>query len=203
MNTQNMTIENAFLSNNAVAKSLQIAKYAQISKSEANFAEKSFRKTMEKAQIIGQGVSWLESAEGQSALKDHGLKWSAKDLFEHVYGVSKSLGHKYNRASKLDADTIESFIERGTDLGLNNLLSFAKDGGAECVTGDTDGEGEGEGTPSTKPTTILTLAFKGGDLGNVSIRVDDAGKQVVTGSPEALQAMQSLLNKALMDAGKK
>jgi hypothetical protein len=199
MNTQNMTIEQAFMANVEVKRALNVSEYQKIAKVEATYAQKTFEKTMAKAAIIGKAVSFLESKEGELALANYGLKWSAKDLFENVYGVTKSTGHKYNRASKIDREKVTEYITRGGNLSLEGLLSFVNSDGR--VDTDTP-EGEGEGT--AKAITILTLAYKGGDsLGNVSIRVDSEGKQVVTGSPEALKAMQSLLNKALMDAGKK
>ena len=197
--TNNMSIEQAFLANAQVKSALNLAEYQRIAKSEQTYQQKAFEKSMAKAKIVGQGVAFLESKEGELALANYGLKWTAKDLFEQVYGLGKSSGHKFNRASKVSPDLVAKYTAENTNLSIEGLLTFAKETaeGGNCVGTDTP---EGEGT--AKVQTILTLAYKGGDQGNVSIRVDSEGKTVVSGSPEALKAMQSLLNKALMDAGK-
>jgi hypothetical protein len=202
MATQNQnTIETAFLSNADVKKALKIGEFAKLNAKEIDLAKRTLQKGLEKAKIVGTGLAWFESEEGQKTMQIFGLKWNAEQFFLNAYGLSKAQGHKYARASKIDEAVVTAYAEScGENPSIEKLLKFAKDSESGVVN-DTEG-GEGEGT-SDKAFNIFNLTYKGGDsLGNVSIKVDSKGKVSLSGSPEALKAMQTTLAKAIAEAGK-
>lgn len=203
MNTQNMTIETAFLSNADVKKALKIGEFAKLNAKEIDLAKRTLQKGLEKAKIVGTGLAWFEGEEGQKTMQIFGLKWNAEQFFLNVYGLSKAQGHKYARASKIDEAVVTAYAETcGENPSIEKLLKFAKDSESGVVNDTEGGEGEGEGT-SDKAFNIFNLTYKGGDtLGNVSIKVDSKGKVSLSGSPEALKAMQTTLAKAIAEAGK-
>jgi hypothetical protein len=212
--TQLLDIEKALLSTTAVAQGLQLTEIKKLLKAEGNAQKQKFAKTLGLAKIALQAHAWFNSEEGKAIFSEAGVTWTAEDFAGKVFGWQKSYFYKVVKAGKLEEAKVERFNElcneaeaqgHATNRSLEGLLKWAKADAEQAAQADGDGDGEGDGDGAEASVavtkTILTLSFKGRDMGleaNVALRIDSEGKLTTTATREqielALALIQSTLN---------
>ena len=212
MSTQLLSIEQALLSNAAVAQGLQLTEIKKLQKAEGNAQKQKFAKTLALSKIAVQAHAWFITDEAKTLFADAGVTWTADDFAGKVFGWQKSYFYKVVKAGKLEEAKVERFNElcneaeaqgHATARTLEGLLKWAKaDAEQAQADGDGDGEGDGDGAEAsvTRAKTIVTLSFKGQELGlehNVALRIDAEGKMVTTASKEQIEFVLDLIKAAL------
>ena len=132
------------------------------------------------------------------------------DFAQKVFGWQKSYFYKVVKAGKIDEAKVERFNElcneaeaqgHATARTLEGLLKWAKADAEQAAQGDGDQDGEGDGDVSvTRAKAILTLAFKGQELGlehNVALRIESDGKLVTTATKEQIEFVLELIKSTL------
>jgi hypothetical protein len=212
--TNLLDIERALLSTTAVAQGLNLAEIKKLQKAEGNAQKQKFAKTLALSKIAVQAHAWFITDEAKAIFTEAGVTWTAEDFAGKVFGWQKSYFYKVVKAGKLEEAKVERFNElcneaeaqgHATARTLEGLLKWAK-ADAEQAQGDGDGDGEGDGDGAeasvTRAKAILTLAFKGQELGlehNVALRIDTDGKLISTATKEQIEFVLDLI-KSTLDA---
>jgi hypothetical protein len=210
--TNLLDIERALLSTTAVAQGLNLAEIKKLQKAEGNAQKQKFAKTLALSKIAVQAHAWFITDEAKAIFTEAGVTWTAEDFAGKVFGWQKSYFYKVVKAGKLEEAKVERFNElcneaeaqgHATARTLEGLLKWAK-ADAEQAQGDGDGDGEGDGDGAeasvTRAKAILTLAFKGQELGlehNVALRIDTDGKLISTATKEQIEFVLDLIKSTL------
>lgn len=211
--TQLLDIERALLSNEAVAQGLNLAEIKKLQKAEGNAQKQKFAKTLALSKIALQAHAWFSTDEAKAIFADAGVTWTAEDFAQKVFGWQKSYFYKVVKAGKIEDDKVANFnslcdeAERQglvADRTLAGLLKWAKAEAEQAAQGDGDGDGEADGDSAeasvTRAKAILTLSFKGQELGlehNVALRIESDGKLVTTASKEQIEFVLDLIKSTL------
>lgn len=210
--TNLLDIERALLSNEAVAQGLNLAEIKKLQKAEGNAQKQKFAKTLALSKICVQAHAWFVTEEAKTLFAEAGVTWTAEDFAGKVFGWQKSYFYKVVKAGKLEDAKIERFNElcneaeaqgHATNRSLEGLLKWAKaDAEQAAQGGNEDGEEDGDGAEASVAVTktILTLSFKGRDMGleaNVALRIDSEGKLTTTATREQIELALALIQSAL------
>ena len=211
--TNLLAIEQALLSNAAVAQGLQLTEIKKLQKAEGNAQKQKFAKTLALSKIAVQAHAWFVTDEAKTLFADAGVTWTADDFAGKVFGWQKSYFYKVVKAGKIDEAKVERFNElcneaeaqgHATARTLEGLLKWAKADAEQAAQsgGDGDGEGDGDGAEAsvTRAKAILTLSFKGQELGlehNVALRIDTEGKLITTATKEQIEFVLDLIKSTL------
>ena len=211
--TNLLDIERALLSNAAVAQGLNLAEIKKLQKAEGNAQKQKFAKTLALSKIAVQAHAWFVTEEAKTLFAEAGVTWTADDFAGKVFGWQKSYFYKVVKAGKLEETKVERFNElcneaeaqgHATARTLEGLLKWAKADAEQAAQGDGDGDGEGDGDGAeasvTRAKAILTLSFKGQELGlenNVALRIDAEGKMITTATKEQIEFVLDLIKTAL------
>jgi hypothetical protein len=208
-----LAIETAFLSNANIQTALSLREIRTAQRTLTNGQKKKFEQTLHLSKLVLNAVNWFNSEEGKAICTEEGISWTNEEIGNKVFGWQKSFFYKVVKAAKIEETIVETFKTKcdeaeagGNDANrsLEGLLKFAKQsetiaeaGGNEGEAGGNEGE-EGEETAEAeveiRTATILTFTYKT-DAGNVSVRIDEAGKVKTTNSPEQIaEAIQFLIN---------
>lgn len=216
--TQLLDIERALLSTTAVAQGLNLTELRKLQKAEANAQKSKFAKSLAFSKGVAQAHAWFKSDEAKQLFADAGVTWTMDDFAQKVFGFQKPWMMKLVKAAAVEEDKVARFNElcneaeangftaNRTIAGLNEWVK-ATNGNAEAsaeADGDGDGEADGDGESTeasvTRAKAILTLAFKGQELGleyNVALRIDSEGKLVTTASKEQIEFVLDLITSTL------
>ena len=208
--TQLLDIERALLSTTAVAQGLNLAEIKKLQKAEGNAQKQKFAKTLALSKICVHAHAWFVTDEAKAIFNEAGVTWTADDFAQKVFGWQKSYFYKVVKAGKIDEAKVERFNElcneaeaqgHATARTLEGLLKWAKADAEQAAQGDGDQDGEGDGDVSvTRAKAILTLAFKGQELGlehNVALRIESDGKLVTTATKEQIEFVLELIKSTL------
>ena len=212
--TQLLDIERALLSNEAVAQGLNLTELKKLLKAEQNAQKSKFAKSLALSKGIAQAHAWFKSPEAKALFNEAGVTWTMEDFAQKVFGFGKSWMMKMVKAAGLEETKIERFVElcneaeaqgHSTERTIAGLLSWAKADGQQAQSGgDGDGEGDGDSSEASVAVTktILTLSFKGREMGleaNVALRIDSEGKLTTTATKEQIELALALIQSSLAE----
>lgn len=201
-----LAIETAFLSNANIQTALSLREIRTAQRTLTNGQKKKFEQTLTLSKLVLNAVNWFNSEEGKAICTEEGISWTNEEIGNKVFGWQKSFFYKVVKAAKIEEAIVETFKTKcdeaeatGQDANrsLEGLLKFAKQSETIAEASGNEGE-EGEETAEAeveiRTATILTFTYKT-DAGNVSVRIDEAGKVKTTNSPEQIaEAIQFLIN---------
>jgi hypothetical protein len=203
-----LTIETAFLSNQAVKQALNLTEIRAIQRTITNGQKKKFAQTLQLSKLVLNTVNWFSSEEGKQVCLNEGISWTNEDIANKIFGWQKSFFYKVVKAGKLEDTVVDNFNTKcdeaeanGQDANrsLEGLLKFAKvletasDGGGN----EGDGDGEADAEVEIRVPTILTFTYKT-EQGNVSVRIDENGKVKTTNTADEIrQAIQYLIETSI------
>lgn len=204
-----LSIEESFLSNEDVVRTLNLAEVRTIQRSLVNGQKKKFEQTLQLSKLAVNISEWFASEDGQRKCAEEGIAWNNEEIGIKVFGWQKSFFYKVLKAGKLEEQVVTDFkstcdaIERSgreCDRSLAGLLKYAKaieNGESPSADGESEEDGESDAEASvTRVKTIFTLAYKPEDSKNVAIRIDeDGGITSSNNIDEIKQAIDFLLNK--------
>lgn len=203
-----LTIETAFLGNQAVKQALNLTEIRAIQRTITNGQKKKFAQTLQLSKLVLNTVNWFNSDEGKQVCLNEGISWKNEDIANKIFGWQKSFFYKVVKAGKLDNAVVDNFNNKcdeaeanGQDANrsLEGLLKFAKVLETASNGGGNEGEGEGDGEADVeiRVPTIFTLTYKT-EQGNVSVKIDENGKVKTTNTTDEIrQAIQYLIETAI------
>jgi hypothetical protein len=210
--TNLLDIERALLSTTAVAQGLNLTELKKLQKAEQNAQKSKFGKSLAFGKAVATAHAWFKSPEAKALFNEAGVTWTMEDFAQKVFGFGKSWMMKLVNAAAVEEDKVARFNELcneaesrnlATDRTIAGLLSWAKASEEQAQSGgDGDGEGDGDGAEAsvTRAKAILTLAFKGQELGlehNVALRIDTDGKLISTATKEQIEFVLDLIKSTL------
>jgi hypothetical protein len=213
--TNLLDIERALLTNEAVAQGLNLTELKKLLKAEQNAQKSKFAKSLALSKGIAQAHAWFKSPEAKALFNEAGVTWTMSDFALKVFGFDKSWMMKMVKAASLEDAKVERFIElcneaessnHATNRTIAGLLSWAKASEEQAAQADGDGDGEGDGDGAEASVavskTILTLSFKGREMGleaNVALRIDNEGKLTTTATKEQIELALALIQSSLAE----
>jgi hypothetical protein len=198
-----LTIETAFLSNQAVKQALNLTEIRAIQRTITNGQKKKFVQTLNLSKLVLNTVNWFNSEEGKQICASEGIAWSNEDIANKIFGWQKSFFYKVVKAGKLDDAVVDNFNTKcdeaeasGQDANrsLEGLLKFAKvlETASNGSGNGEESEGEADAQVEIRVPTIFTLTYKT-ESGNISVRIDESGKiKTQNSSEEIKQAIEFL-----------
>lgn len=209
--TNLLDIEQALLSNAAVAQGLQLSEIKKLQKAEGNAQKQKFTKTLALSKIAVQAHAWFVTEDAKAIFTDAGVTWTSEDFAAKVFGWQKSYFYKVVKAGKLEEEKVELFNKLCNEAEaqghsaartLEGLLKWAKADAEQAAQGDGDSDGDEDGAEAsvTREKTILTLSFKGQELGlehNVALRMGANGELTTTATKEQIEFVLDLIKAAL------
>ena len=132
---------------------------------------------------------------------------TTETFINEVFGMEKSHAYRLKKASELPEGTLDAFRTacdrreaegKSVSRSINALLKFAQ---SESEGGETDGESESEGGESEGGETavgkaLLTLSFRGKDVGmekNLTFRINADGSVPKQMSEQEIEFLCQLL----------
>ena len=132
---------------------------------------------------------------------------TTETFIKEIFGMEKSHAYRLKKASELPEGTLEAFRTacdrreaegKSVSRSINALLKFAQ---SESEGGETDGESESEGGESEGGETavgkaLLTLSFRGKDVGmekNLTFRINADGSVPKQMSEQEIEFLCQLL----------
>ena len=216
-----LEIETGLLSSDAVTTGLQLTKVKSLQKSIKTAERTKFRKSLEMATLMRQGKEWFDKPETQILFSEQGIVWSAEELADKVFELSKTRMYRYIKASNVAEDVVQVFERQCKHLQdsgesvymcIDSLNQFAKAYAVnedvnvadlqatetESVGTDTIEEATEEATAETTIDTIFTLSYKLNAVNNVAVRYSATDGLVTTNSEfeinQAILFLQEQLN---------
>jgi hypothetical protein len=198
-----LTIETAFLSNQAVKQALNLTEIRAIQRTITNGQKKKFVQTLNLSKLVLNTVNWFNSEQGKQICASEGIAWSNEDIANKIFGWQKSFFYKVVKAGKLDDAVVDNFNTKcdeaessGQDANrsLEGLLKFAKvlETANNGSGNGEESDGEADAQVEIRVPTIFTLTYKT-EAGNISVRIDEAGKiKTQNSSEEIKQAIEFL-----------
>ena len=213
--TNLLDIERALLSTTAVAQGLNLTELKKLQKAEQNAQKSKFGKSLAFGKALATAHAWFKSPEAKQLFAEAGVTWTMEDFAQKVFGFGKSWMMKLVNAAAVQEDKVARFNELcneaesrnlATDRTIAGLLSWAKASEEQAAQsgGDGDGEGDGDGAEASVAVTktILTLSFKGREMGleaNVALRIDSEGKLTTTATKEQIELALALIQSSLAE----
>jgi hypothetical protein len=207
-----LTIEQALLSNEAVANGLNLTAIKSALKAEGNAQKQKFAKTLALSKLAVDALAWFKTDEAKAIFASNGVAWTTEDFAGKVFGWQKSYFYKVVKAGALEAEKVAEFstlcdqAEREgltADRTLAGLLKWAKTS-AEAEANGQDGDGEdgqeAEAASVARAEVLLTLSFKATLVGaerNVALRVNTDGTAVTSNTKAEIEQAMALLQAAL------
>lgn len=214
--TQLLDIERALLSNEAVAQGLNLTELKKLQKAEANAQKSKFSKSLAFSKAVAAAHAWFKSPEAKQLFAEAGVTWTMDDFAEKLFGFQKSWMMKLVKAAAVEEDKVARFNElcneaeangftaNRTIAGLNEWVKASNNNAEQAAEadGDEDGETDGDSAEASvaRAKTILTLSFKGQELGlehNVALRIESDGKLVTTATKEQIEFVLDLIKSTL------
>jgi len=216
-----LEIETGLLSSDAVTTGLQLTKVKSLQKSIKTAERTKFRKSLEMATLMRQGKEWFDKPETQILFSEQGIVWSAEELADKVFELSKTRMYRYIKASNVAEDVVQVFERQckhlqdsgeSVSMCTDSLNQFAKAYAVnedvnvadlqatetESVGTDTIEEATEEATAETTIDTIFTLSYKLNAVNNVAVRYSATDGLVTTNSEfeinQAILFLQEQLN---------
>ena len=216
-----LEIETGLLSSDAVTTGLQLTKVKSLQKSIKTAERTKFRKQLEMAILMRQGKEWFDKPETQILFSEQGIVWSAEELADKVFELSKTRMYRYIKASNVAEDVVQVFERQckhlqdsgeSVSMCIDSLNQFAKAYAVnedvnvadlqatetESVGTDTIEEATEEATAETTIDTIFTLSYKLNAVNNVAVRYSATDGLVTTNSEfeinQAILFLQEQLN---------
>ncbi len=216
-----LEIETGLLSSDAVTTGLQLTKVKSLQKSIKTAERTKFRKSLEMATLMRQGKEWFDKPETQILFSEQGIVWSAEELADKVFELSKTRMYRYIKASNVAEDVVQVFERQckhlqdsgeSVSMCIDSLNQFAKAYAVnedvnvadlqatetESVGTDTIEEATEEATAETTIDTIFTLSYKLNAVNNVAVRYSATDGLVTTNSEfeinQAILFLQEQLN---------
>ena len=213
--TNLLDIERALLSNEAVAQGLNLTELKKLQKAEQNAQKGKFGKSLAFGKAVATAHAWFKSPEAKQLFAEAGVTWTMEDFAQKVFGFGKSWMMKLVNAAAVQEDKVARFNELCNEAESRNLatyrtiaglLSWAKASEEQAAQsgGDGDGEGDGDGAEASVAVTktILTLSFKGREMGleaNVALRIYSEGKITTTATKEQIELALALIQSSLAE----
>ena len=213
--TNLLDIERALLSTTAVAQGFNLTELKKLQKAEQNAQKSKFGKSLAFGKAVATAHAWFKSPEAKQLFAEAGVTWTMEDFAQKVFGFGKSWMMKLVNAAAVQEDKVARFNELcneaesrnlATDRTIAGLLSWAKASEEQAAQsgGDGDGEGDGDGAEASVAVTktILTLSFKGREMGleaNVALRIDSEGKLTTTATKEQIELALALIQSSLAE----
>jgi hypothetical protein len=211
-----LEIETGLLSSDAVKTGLQLTKVKSLQKSIKTAERTKFRKSLEMATLMRQGKEWFDKPETKILFSEQGIVWSADELADKVFELSKTRMYRYIKASNVAEDVLQVFERQckhlqdsgeSVSMCVDSLNQFAK---VYAVNEDVNvadlqaTETESVGTDTIEETetaestsdTIFTLSFKA-NSGNVSVRYSHSEGLVTTNSNDDILGAIAFLTEQL------
>ena len=211
-----LEIETGLLSSDAVKTGLQLTKVKSLQKSIKTAERTKFRKSLEMATLMRQGKEWFDKPETKILFSEQGIVWSADELADKVFELSKTRMYRYIKASNVADDVLQVFERQckhlqdsgeSVSMCIDSLNQFAK---VYAVNEDVNvadlqaTETESVGTDTIEETetaestsdTIFTLSFKA-NSGNVSVRYSHSEGLVTTNSNDDILGAIAFLTEQL------
>ena len=211
-----LEIETGLLSSDAVKTGLQLTKVKSLQKSIKTAERTKFRKSLEMATLMRQGKEWFDKPETKILFSEQGIVWSADELADKVFELSKTRMYRYIKASNVAEDVLQVFERQckhlqdsgeSVSMCVDSLNQFAK---VYAVNEDVNvadlqaTETESVGTDTIEETetaestsdTIFTLSFKA-NSGNVSVRYSHSEGLVTTNSNDDIRNAIAFLTEQL------
>lgn len=210
-----LTIEQALLSNEAVANGLNLTAIKSALKAEGNAQKQKFNKTLALSKLAVEALAWFKTDEAKAIFAANGVAWTTEDFAGKVFGWQKSYFYKVVKAGALEAEKVAEFstlcdqAEREgltADRTLAGLLKWAKTSAeaAAASEGGEDGDGEdgqeADASSVARAEVLLTLSFKATLVGaerNVALRVNTDGTAVTSNTKAEIEQAMALLQAAL------
>ena len=216
-----LEIETGLLSSDAVRTGLQLTKVKSLQKSIKTAERTKFRKSLEMATLMRQGKEWFDLPTTQILFSEQGIVWSAEELADKVFELSKTRMYRYIKASNVAEDVVQVFERQckhlqdsgeSVSMCIDSLNQFAKAYAVnedvnvadlqatetESVGTDTIEEATEEATAETTSDTIFTLSYKLNAVNNVAVRYSATDGLVTTNSEfeikQAILFLQEQLN---------
>ena len=216
-----LEIETGLLSSDAVKTGLQLTKVKSLQKSIKTAERTKFRKSLEMATLMRQGKEWFDLPTTQILFSEQGIVWSAEELADKVFELSKTSMYRYIKASNVAEDVVQVFERQckhlqdsgeSVSMCIDSLNQFAKAYAVnedvnvadlqatetESVGTDTIEEATEEATAETTSDTIFTLSYKLNAVNNVAVRYSATDGLVTTNSEfeikQAILFLQEQLN---------
>mgnify|MGYP003675067696 FL=1 len=216
-----LEIETGLLSSDAVKTGLQLTKVKSLQKSIKTAERTKFRKSLEMATLMRQGKEWFDLPTTQILFSEQGIVWSAEELADKVFELSKTRMYRYIKASNVAEDVVQVFERQckhlqdsgeSVSMCIDSLNQFAKAYAVnedvnvadlqatetESVGTDTIEEATEEATAETTSDTIFTLSYKLNAVNNVAVRYSATDGLVTTNSEfeikQAILFLQEQLN---------
>ena len=211
-----LEIETGLLSSDAVKTGMQLTKVKSLQKSVKTAERTKFRKSLEMATLMRQGKEWFDKPETKILFSEQGIVWSADELADKVFELSKTRMYRYIKASNVAEDVLQVFERQckhlqdsgeSVSMCVDSLNQFAK---VYAVNEDVNvadlqaTETESVGTDTIEETetaestsdTIFTLSFKA-NSGNVSVRYSHSEGLVTTNSNDDILGAIAFLTEQL------
>ena len=212
-----LEIETGLLSSDAVITGLQLTKVKSLQKSIKTAERTKFRKSLE----MRQGKEWFDKPETKILFSEQGIVWSADELADKIFELSKTRMYRYIKASNVAEDVIQVFERQckhlqdsgeSVSMCIDSLNQFAKAYAededvnvadlqateTESVGADTIEEATEETTDEATSDTIFTLSYKLNAVNNVAVRYSATEGLVTTNSDfeikQAILFLQEQLN---------
>lgn len=214
MNTQLLSIEQALLSNEAVANGLNLTAIKSALKAEGNAQKQKFAKTLALSKLAVDALAWFKTDDAKAIFAANGVAWTTEDFAGKVFGWQKSYFYKVVKAGAIEAEKVTEFnalcdqAERQgltADRTLAGLLKWARtEAEATASEGGQDGDGEDGQEADTnsvaRAEVLLTLSFKATLVGaerNVALRVNTDGTATTANTKAEIEQAMALLQAAL------
>jgi hypothetical protein len=215
MSTQLLSIEQALLSNEAVANGLNLTAIKSALKAEGNAQKQKFAKTLALSKLAVEALDWFKTDEAKAIFDANGVTWTTEDFAAKVFGWQRSYFYKVVKAGTIEAEKVTEFnslcdqAERQgltADRTLAGLLKWAKTSAeAEAANeGGEDGDGEdgqeADASSVARAEVLLTLSFKATLVGaerNVALRVNTDGTAATANTKAEIEQAMALLQAAL------
>ena len=206
--TNLLNIEQALLSNEAVANGLNLTAIKSALKAEGNAQKTKFAKTLALSKLAVDALAWFKSDEAKAIFTESGVVWTTEDFAAKVFGWQRSYFYKVVKAGNLEADKVTEFnslcdqAERqglSADRTLAGLLKWANETAAAEAVAEESGE-EAETASVERTEVLLTLSFKAALVGaerNVALRVNTDGTAVTSNTKAEIEQAMALLQAAL------
>ena len=193
-----------------------MTKVKSLQKSIKTAERTKFRKSLEMATLMRQGKEWFDKPETKILFSEQGIVWSADELADKVFELSKTRMYRYIKASNVAEDVLQVFERQckhlqdsgeSVSMCVDSLNQFAK---VYAVNEDVNvadlqaTETESVGTDTIEETetaestsdTIFTLSFKA-NSGNVSVRYSHSEGLVTANSNDDILGAIAFLTEQL------
>ena len=143
--------------NNKLVKLLMINEINKAIAKDNDFAKKTFSHSLLKADFFGKADENYKSQEVKDIFTELGIAFKDKyEYFQSMYGYGKSQTALLISISKLDKETIESYLIADNSPTLQNLAKFVK--GTKETETNTTSKGISERSETAKPKKVTTEA---------------------------------------------